>query len=207
VFTSANAVQFFFDQLKSQRSDNDSAILGLVTCAIGPATAKACLKVELEPDLVARESTSEGVLAAISEFVGGEDQLSGVRFLIPRARIARDLLPTELSRLGATVEAVETYQTTRPDTDCSHLIGLIEAGRVDVVTFTSPSTVSNFASLVGPKSFSKLLKETLVACIGPVTATAAAEHGFSNIVQADAFTVDSLVETIVTSMSERRRKK
>jgi len=205
VFASSNAVTFFFDRLSQRRADADAALIGPVTCAIGPATAKALSAAGLEADVIPEVATSEGALAAIVEYAGGHAALSGVRFLIPRARVAREVLPTELSRLGAHVQTVEAYQTVQPAIDSKKIVTLLEEGVVDAITFTSPSTVSNFALLTGTQDLSRLLANCLVACIGPVTAATARQHGLQNLVEAEAQTSASLIEIIARSLSNKQR--
>jgi uroporphyrinogen III methyltransferase/synthase len=202
-FTSSNAAKFFCDRLVARHPDGAMAILSLVTCAIGPATAKALEAAEVEVDVLARDSTSEGVLAAIIEYAGSATSLAGVRFLIPRARQARELLPEELGRFGAIVETVEAYQTVKPDIDGTRIVRILEKG-LDVVTFTSPSTVMNFVTLTGVKDLSKLLNKTFVACIGPVTAATAREHGLKNLIEPETHTSSALAEAIARALVSRR---
>ena len=204
VFTSANAVSFFCRRLLERHPEGVSSLLSLVACAIGPATAKALAAVEVEVDLVAEDSTSEGVVAAIIEFAGGGEALSGVRVLVPQARLAREVIPVELSRLGALVETVEAYQTVRPDVDSEKVVSALRARSVDAILFTSPSTVSNFASIVGVGDLSVLLSDCLVACIGPVTAAAARELGLRNVVAPATHTSAALVELVSDSLASRR---
>ena len=205
VFASSNAVTFFFDRLNQIRPDGVASLIGLVTCAIGPATARALGAAGVEADLVPEVATSEGALAAIVEYAGGGEALSGVRFLIPRARVAREVLPTELERLGALVEAVEAYQTIPPNIDTGRIIALLQEGAIDAITFTSPSTVANFALLVGAQDLSRLLANCLAACIGPVTAATARQYGLQNLIEAEKHTSASLIEVIASSLSNKQR--
>lgn len=194
VFTSANGVEFFYRRLARKRLPDR-----IIRCAIGPATAKALETASGRVDVIAKDSKAEGALAAIIEHAGGAGRIRGLRFLIPRARIARDLLPTELSALGAFVDAVEVYQTIKPETEGEEIKRLLTEGAVDVLTFTSSSTVSNFASIVGIKDLSGLLKGVLVACIGPVTAQTAREHGIEKIIQPDQYNAPALVESLIAA--------
>ena len=157
----------------------------------------------MQVDIVASDSKSEGVLAAIIEFAGGPESLSGVRILMPRSRIAREVLPAELRRLGADIESVEAYQTVRPHIESEKIIGSLQDGVVDAITFTSPSTVSNFATMVGAKDLSALLRSTLVACIGPVTAATARVHGLQDLIEPEKQTAAALVDVIASSLAER----
>ena len=206
VFASANAVTFFCDRLNQVREDGVDSIQSLVTCVVGPATAKALTSAGIEADVIPEIATSEGALSAIIEYAGGSEALAGVRFLIPRARVAREVLPTELVKLGAVVEAVEAYQTIRPTIDTEKIITLLEKGSVDAITFTSPSTISNFAVLVGSQDLSKLLGNCLVACIGPVTTATALQYGLHNPIEPEVHTSASLIEVIASSLSAKPRR-
>ncbi len=194
IFTSANGVEFFYRRL-ARKSLPDR----IIRCAIGPATAKALETASGRLDVIAKDSKAEGALKAIIEHAGGPDSIRGLRFLIPRARVAREVLPIELSALGALVDAVEAYQTIKPETDGEEIKRLLSEARVNVLTFTSSSTVSNFAAIVGMKNLSSLLEKVLVACIGPVTAATAREHGIDEIIQPDQYTAPALVESLIAA--------
>ncbi|MEN3333367.1 MAG: uroporphyrinogen methyltransferase / synthase [Blastocatellia bacterium] len=200
IFTSANGVEFFFRRLAERRGDGLSAMSRLQTCAVGLATARSLASACGRVDLTARESTAEGMLAAIIETVGGEEKLAGQRFLLPRARIAREILPAELARCGAHVEAVEAYQTIRPEVDRASLARWITEKRVDAVAFTSPSTVTNFAALIGAVDLADCLHGILVASIGPVTTEALRAHGLTEIVQPPTYNAAALVEALVEAL-------
>jgi uroporphyrinogen III methyltransferase/synthase len=205
LFTSANAVSFFCNRLTERHPDGISAILGQVIGAIGPVTAKVLTDAGVQVDIVAGDSRSEGVLASIIEFAGGPESLSGVSILLPRARVAREVLPAELARLGAHIETVEAYQTVRPAIESNKIIASLQDGQIDAITFTSPSTVANFATLVGTRNLSALLRNSLVACIGPVTAATARAHGVEALIEPEKHTASALVEAIARSLGERDR--
>jgi uroporphyrinogen III methyltransferase/synthase len=201
VFTSANGARFFGERLSASSRDL-SSITGTISVAIGPGTAAALRAKGLRVDVIAEDSVAEGALDAIVKRAGGEDKIRGQRFLIPRAAVARDLLPAELTRLGAEVDAVEAYRTVRPDADVGWVVRLFEEGKVDAVTFTSSSTVANFADMIGPERFADLLSNSVIACIGPVTAQTAQSRGLKNIIQPVKHTVPALVEALVEAVSE-----
>lgn len=191
IFTSSNAVRFFSRRVRDLCAAIPPA---LKVFAIGPATASAAEREGMRVDLVAGESRAEGALEALIERAGGPDKVAGLRFLIPRAERARELLPEELGRLGARVEAVEAYRTVKPEANGQELMRLL--GEIDAVVFTSPSTVSNFAELVGSDDLSQLLCGVAVASIGPTTAAAAARYGLGPIIQPDSYNSEALVEAI-----------
>lgn len=200
IFTSANGVHFFFRRLSEIRSDGAEAIAERLVCAIGPATARAVEASGALVHLTASDSKAEGALTAIIDNVGGAENIRGLRFLMPRARVAREILPAALRGLGAHVDAVEAYQTIKPDVDPENILRLFKNNSIDVITFTSSSTVSNFADIVGLTDLSDLLSATLVACIGPVTADTAAEHGLKRIIQPKVYNASELVDCIVSSI-------
>jgi len=201
VFTSANGARFFFRRLGEMRSEGVEALAAHV-CAIGPATARAIETAGAVPDVTASNSSGEGALRAIIDHVGGDESVKGLKFLIPQARVARETLPAGLRSLGAHVDAVETYQTVKPVVQPERIIRLFKEHSIDAITFTSPSTVSNFAEIVGLTDLSDLLGTTLVACIGPVTAETAVSYGLGRIVQPAQHNAAELVGSIVESIGQ-----
>jgi uroporphyrinogen III methyltransferase / synthase len=200
VFTSANGARFFLSRMTETRSEGVEALSAHVVCAIGPATARAVEAAGALAHVTASDSRAEGALRAIIDHVGGEESVKGLRFLIPRARVAREILPAGLRSLGAHVDAIEAYQTIKPDIRPEDIIGIFRENSIDAITFTSSSTVSNFAELAGLTNLSDLLATTLVACIGPVTAETAASYGLKRVVQPEFYTAEALVESIVRSI-------
>jgi uroporphyrinogen III methyltransferase/synthase len=206
VFTSANGAHFFFRRLTEKRTDALSALERICICSIGPVTARAVEAAGARVDLVAGESKAEGALAAIIERLGGEQQVRGLRFLIPRAKVARELLPAKLAELGATVDVVEAYRTVKPNPDGFTIGDLFKQGAIDAITFTSPSTVANFADLTGGEPLSGLLAGVTIACIGPVTAARAREYGLTDVLQPETYTAASLVESLARAIKIRSQK-
>jgi uroporphyrinogen III methyltransferase/synthase len=203
IFTSTNGVSFFFQRLAELCGDKGRVVGKQLICAIGPATALALKGGGVTPNIVASDSTGEGALEAIIEHLGGWEFVRGLSFLIPRAKVARDVLPASLRRLGARVDAVEAYQTVKPNVKSEDILGRLTAQRIDVITFTSSSTISNFAELLGLTDLSSLLSKSLVACIGPVTAKTAAKYGLRETISPEAYNADELVKVIVESVGQR----
>jgi uroporphyrinogen III methyltransferase/synthase len=186
VFTSPNGVNAFFD-LFYKLYDDAREIGGARIAAIGPATAQRIkdfhLKVDLQPEQFVAESLAR-------EFRKAGD-IENLRILIARAEKARDLLPRELSALGAIVDEAFAYRTvpeTRDDTGARRR--LMEEG-ADLITFTSSSTVENFLALGLPWP-----AKMQVASIGPITSKTARERGLDVAIEARRHDIPGLVEAI-----------
>jgi len=203
IFTSANGVGFFFQRLTELCGDSSKVVGKQLICVIGPATARALEREGVTPNIVASDSTGEGASEAIIEHLGGKKFVRGLKFLIPRARVARNVLPARLRRLGASVDVVEAYQTLKPNVERESIISLLNAQHIDVITFTSSSTISNFAELLGLTDLSSLLSQSVVACIGPVTAKTAAKYGLRETIGPGAYNATELVKAIVESVGQR----
>jgi uroporphyrinogen III methyltransferase / synthase len=186
IFTSANGVRFFVDHLDDLRN------LRAKICAIGPATRAAVEALHVKVDLMGKEYVAEGLLAAFASH-----DLDGKRILLPRAAVARDLVPVELAKRGAHVDVVEAYRTVPPE-GLSDRIREVFSHRVDCVTFTSSSTVRNFVEAVG----TRLLASAQVVSIGPITSKTASDAGIAVAAQAQPFTVEGLVDAVLGLYTE-----
>ncbi len=189
IFTSANGVQFFLERLLEKGRDVRD-LKGIKICCIGPATARQIEKRGMKVDLVPDYFISEGILKSFA----GVD-LRRKKILIPRAYSARDILPEGLKKLGAKVDMVTVYQTVSSGKKKKELEKLFDENRVDVITFTSSSTVNNFVEIMG-KDFS-YPPQAKIACIGPVTAAAAKKAGFSVDIHQEEYTMEGLVRALI----------
>jgi hydroxymethylbilane synthase len=186
IFTSANGVRFFLERLAKAEA-NIGDVRGSV-CAIGPATRLAAENAGLRVALMPPEYVAESLVRAFE----GQD-LSGKRILLPRAAVARDVVPDELARRGAQVDVIEAYRTAIPRRAPLLARKIFAAGaKPDWITFTSSSTVNNFVAAAGREA----LDGVRVASIGPVTTATARGHGIEVTVEASRFTTDGLVEAI-----------
>ena len=179
IFTSANGVRYFMERL--DRSAADLRSLRARICAIGPATRAAVEALHLKVDLMGAEYVAESLLEAFAAH-----DLSGKRVLLPRAAVARDVIPTELAQRGAEVDVVEAYRTVAPESTEPF------PDAVDAITFTSSSTVQNFVSLYGADA----LRGVKAISIGPITTRTALALGVEIAAEAQPFTVDGLLEAI-----------
>ena len=196
VFTSTNGVEHFLRRLAARGLDV-SELDELRVCAIGAATAERLGEAHVHVDVVPEQFKAEGVYAALESFVGGREELSQKNFLIPRAAVARDYLPRALEEAGARVDVVAAYRTVRPETtERARVEAMLVGGAVDCITFTSSSTVTNFAQLFDTTDLGELLSGVTVACIGDITATTAADYGLQTDIQPAEFTTNALARAI-----------
>jgi uroporphyrinogen III methyltransferase/synthase len=200
LFTSVNGIAPFMERLKKARRDV-RALAHLQIGAIGPRTADELRRYGLTADLIPSEYQAEGMVAAMSQH-----ELRGTKVLIPRAEVAREMLPEQLRARGATVDVVPVYRTVLPESGLSRLKEQMQAGGIDVITFTSSSTVSNFVELIGgTEEARRLAAKTAVACIGPITARTAEEYGLPVTIMPGDNTVPALAQAIVRFYSEGAR--
>ncbi len=187
VFTSVNGVRFFVERL--DRSSKDLRHLRARLCAIGPATRAAVEALHLKVDIVPNAYVAESLVEAFA----GID-LAGRRVLLPRAAVARDVVPVELAKRGALVEVVEAYRTVAPE-DASRRAAEVFGGeqKPDWVTFTSSSTVKNLLAIVGAEP----LRGVGLASIGPVTTATLREYGLEPAVEANPYTTAGLIAALI----------
>lgn len=199
IFTSVNGVDYFFRRIFDLGMDI-RCLSKIKVAAIGPKTATAVQTMGINPDLVPEEYKAEGVVEAFR----GKD-LKGVNILIPRAAEAREVLPDELRKMGACVDVVEAYRTVMPDAGANELAEMLERGEIDMATFTSSSTVTNFISMFKGKedSLRKWMQDVAIACIGPITAKTAEKNGFRVGITPKDYTIEALTGAIVDHFSER----
>jgi uroporphyrinogen III methyltransferase / synthase len=200
IFTSTNAIDFFLRRL-DQRGVKIEALDEMKVCAIGQASADKLRDARVHVDVVPAHAKAEGVFAALSEFVGGDQHLLGLNVLLPRAAVGRDYLPRALEDAGARVDVVTVYRTVVPeDLDRGRLSAML-AGSADCIAFTSSSTVKNLALLFDTHDLSKILQGVAIACIGDITAGTATEYGLKVDIQPREFSVKSLAKAIAAHMT------
>jgi uroporphyrinogen III methyltransferase/synthase len=187
IFTSVNGVRFFLDRLDQSR--HDLRTLKARICAIGPATRKAIEDLHLKVDLMPEEYVAESVIKAFAA-----ENLDGRKMLLPRAAVARDLIPVELAKLGAQVDVVEAYRNVVPSNAAARAHDIFSSEKKpDWITFTSSSTVKNLLAITGREA----LEGVRIASIGPVTSSTLCAHGLTVNAEARQFTIDGLVEAIL----------
>jgi len=199
IFTSVNGVKFFFDRLFKNGMDV-RALHSLKTASIGPATAAKLFEYGIKSDIVPESYRAESVVAAFK----GKD-VQGNRILLPRAAEARPILPVELAKMGAKVDEIAVYHTLQSKNNADRLIESLAQKRIDLITFTSSSTVKNFKTLL-PADAAKLLYGVKIASIGPITSDTARKEGFDVHVTAKTYTIPGLCGAIVKYFQKNRKK-
>lgn len=195
IFTSVNSVEPFVERLKMAGKAAADLRYAQVA-AIGAETAKRLASAGVAVALIPSRYQAEGILDSLNP-----SALAGKRVLIPRAAKARDVLPQTLREWGATVDVVEAYRTVAPAFDTSAIRQRLQQGSIDMITFTSSSTVSNFVQLCGGGSLTALVGAAAIASIGPITAKTIEELGGRVAVMAREFTIDGLLAAMIAYFS------
>lgn len=202
VFTSVNGVDAFFERTNSPSpfqgaplGDDKGLGVRVKTAAIGPKTASALKARGVIPDFVPDEYVAEAILPGLGD-------LRGRWVLLPRAEVARKALPEAIVEAGGVAHEIAVYQTLPAEIDRDGLAAL-KSG-VDAVTFTSPSTVENFVEIVRRAGLDPLCLSgnPKVACIGPITQSAAEEAGFVDVVVAEEYTAEGIVKLLHSGVLE-----
>jgi uroporphyrinogen III methyltransferase/synthase len=202
VFTSVNGVEAFLERLGHHGLDLRAVPRDAKVAAIGPATAERIERAGLRVDVVTEEYRAEGLIAALDA-----GQLAEGRVLIPRAKVAREILPDRLREAGAEVVVPPAYESVPSSQGKEELSLRLRAGEIDCVTFTASSTVENFVGAFGAEEAARLLAKTRVACIGPITAETARKRGLEVDAEADEYTILGLVEAVTDLLAADPAKK
>ncbi|MGC2182299.1 MAG: uroporphyrinogen-III synthase, partial [Terriglobales bacterium] len=199
ILTSVNGVEAVWERLRKLRLGG-KATRHLKVAAIGPATRQAIEQHGVKVNVVPREYVAESVVASLRRKVKGR------RVLLARAKVARDVIPRELRKLGARVDVVEAYETVIPESSRRRLRAALKSqkGRPDWITFTSSSTVRNFVQLMGESRgrvarvhMGKEPDRVRFASIGPITSSTLRELGLPVDVEARQYTIPGLIKAIV----------
>ena len=195
VFSSAHAVDAFVERVIAGPRDLRS-LNGAKLCGVGPATSERLARYGLKVDLMPPEYRAEAMLRALSE----TGDVRGLKVLLPRADIGREVVAEELRKQGAEVTEVIAYRTTAVEAEREgepDIYRMLLEHRIDVVTFASASAVRSFVRVLGAEPAADLLSATIVASIGPVTAEAASQFNIKTTIMPAAYTIPALVDAIV----------
>ena len=193
ILTSVNGVEALAERME-KLGVSKRALMHLNIAAIGTATRAALENKGLRVTVMPSEYVAEAVVDAMAQ------RIKGKRVLLCRARVARDLIPRELRKLGAYVDVVDAYETVMPRASRTRLRAALanESKRPHIITFTSASTVQNYLSLLGIRSgASKLIRGVRNASIGPVTSETLRRYGLSVDAQAEPYSMKGLVAAIL----------
>ena len=206
ILTSVNGVDAVWRRLKTLRIDQKT-LQHLKIAAIGPATRRAIEKHGIKVAIVPRRYVAEAVVESL------RGQIRGKHVLLARARVARDVIPRELGKLGAQVDVVEAYETVIPISSRAGIREMLKdkSRRPNLITFTSSSTVRNFVELVGDELYGRgrpnhadPFPGILFASIGPVTSSTLRELGLRVDIEAKEYTIPGLIDAIATAHPRKR---
>jgi uroporphyrinogen III methyltransferase/synthase len=191
VFSSANSVRYFLERLR--HLGNDIRVLqGVTICSVGLKAVEELGKYGLKAVIVPRDSRLEEMIAAL-----GGTNAAKRKFLFPREKTARGLLPARLRDLGADVTVVATYEYVKPNINIVRAKKLFEEKKIAAVTFTSSSSVHHFVEILGQNEYKVLIRDAAIACLGPVTAKTAEQYGIKTDTMPNESTIPALIDAIV----------
>ncbi len=191
IFTSVNGVKLFFKRLQAKNKDSRS-LSNANICAIGPKTAEMFRKFGIIPDLVPEKYQAEYIIEGLKE-----KGIDGKKFLLPRAKVAREVLPEKIKENGGIIDVVTVYKTVMPETDKELVTEYFKNREVDYITFTSSSTVKNFFEILKDEPVKEWLKNVKTVSIGPITSETLKKFGVEPYIEAEKFTIDGIVEGIL----------
>ncbi|HWI54172.1 MAG TPA: uroporphyrinogen-III C-methyltransferase [Desulfobacteria bacterium] len=191
VLTSVNGVQSFMNRLRYLKKDIRK-LSNIKIVAIGPKTRDEIEKYGIFCEFMPEEFVAEAIIEIFKT-----QEIRGKRVLLPRADIARKILPETLKEMGALVNEVTAYRTIEGSGNTDELIRMLEDKKIHILTFTSSSTVKNFIRKLGDRKSEELLNDAVVACIGPITSATARDLGLKVDIEASKYTIDGLVEAIL----------
>jgi uroporphyrinogen III methyltransferase / synthase len=200
VLPTLTGTDVFLQRMKAGALDVRS-LKGVGLCAIGQSSVERFADVGLRVDVARAELRADAVVEALSAGQGLRDR----RVLMLQAEGARDILAAELRKAGADVTEMSAYRTVKilpGDPGEPDLYKMLLEQQIDVVTFVSPSTVREFVDIYGRDAVADVLRTTLVACVGPVTAQAAISLGLMPaVVPEDEFTMSAMVAAIARQLN------
>jgi uroporphyrinogen III methyltransferase/synthase len=202
IFTSANGVKFFLKRYFEKNRDIRD-MKGIKICAIGTKTAAEIQKYGIKVDLVPEEFNAESLIDSLiiksqgtAAAQDSEHELKGVRFLLPRAETAREILPEQIKKLGGDIDVVTVYKTEKPEVHGKRLKRFLKEGKISIATFTSAATFKNFMSIM-QEDAKTILKGVAIAVIGPVTAQAVKEAGLNVNIMPKEATTEAMAKEII----------
>ena len=197
IFTSVNGVDAFFNRIFELGRDVRD-LTGVKICSIGPSTTERIKGFHVSIDCQPPKYVAESVVEALKKV----EEIKGKRFLMPRTDIARSYIPQELEKLGAEVSDIVAYKTVLATDGDNIVLDKLKDGEVDIVTFTSASTVKNFVKIIGEDNLSSFKNNVQFASIGPITNESAKEMDIEISIKAEEYTIPGLVQAIVEKVRQ-----
>ncbi len=228
IFTSANSVRFFFKRF-FERDKDIRELKGIKICAVGSKTALEVKKYGMKVDLVPGEFNAEGLVEAFIKEARGQSTthggsvydpwgvrnkegsklqtpnsklLKGLRFLLPRAEVAREIFPEKVKEMGGEIDIATAYRAVTPEIHGKRLKRFLKEGKISIATFTSAATFNNFMSIMDRYAL-ELLKGVAIAVIGPVTARAVEKAGLSVNIMPEQATIEAMVQEIIEWVKDK----
>lgn len=203
IFTSVNAFEHFLNRLAARNLET-AELDFLRVAVVGEATAERVRLAQVHIDVLPTESTAEGLFAELQNYIGA-DYLAGLKFLMPRSEIGREILPEKLREARAEIETPIAYKNILPPKpDAARLKALLAGEAIDCITFTSPSTFKNFVQIFSDVNLNQLLNGARLAAIGSVTAEAIRAQGFEPQIIAPESTNASLAQAIADYFAQNK---
>jgi uroporphyrinogen III methyltransferase/synthase len=205
--TSGNGVKFFFQRLFKKEIDIRD-LKGIKICAVGSKTAAAIRKFGVKVDLIPEEFNAEGLIEAFIQASehrskNTDKKLDGLKILLPRAEVAREVFPNKVRELGGEIDVPPVYKTIKPEIHGKRLQRFLKEGKISIATFTSAATFNNFLDMTG-KDAASLLKDVAISVIGPVTAKAVEKAGLTVSIMPKEATIDAMVQEIIKWVSRNK---
>ncbi|ERN52434.1 uroporphyrinogen-III synthase [Alkalihalophilus marmarensis] len=198
VFTSANGVRFFLEELKKRHLPSS---LKARIAVVGEKTEAVLDEYGLKADLLPDRYVAENLVVALTTHI-----TAGEKILMPRGNLGRTLLPIELEKAGIEVSDLTIYETVCPPEAKDQFRAFIKSGQaIDVITFTSSSAVRHFAQVLHELKIEKPFKDAKIACIGPIAEKTATEFHLSVDITASTYTIEGLIEAIITYYKEAKK--
>lgn len=198
IFTSRNSVDKFIARLNFKNIPL-SALRSMLFFAVGEKTKSILEKHKLKINAIPEKFTAESLAETIKTF-----SVQNKKLLFPRGNLGSDVIIDKLTGYGSEVKSVVVYKTEKAIPENLHLVeNELSAGNIDVVTFTSPSTVTNFFSLFSEDTKNQFIKNIIFAVIGEVTADALRKFGIKPTVIAKPSTIEGLVEGIKNYFTQK----
>lgn len=194
IFTSANGFKYFMQRLLDKGRDIRD-LKGVRICAIGTKTAEVIRNYGIKVDLIPEEFNAEGLIKAFSPQPSALS-LKGLKILLPRAEVAREVFPQKVRELGGEIDTPAAYRAIKPEKHGKRLKRFLKEGRISVATFTSAATFKNFVDIMGEDAI-EFLKDVTIAVIGPVTARAIETAGLKVSIMPKEATIKAMVDEII----------